>query len=79
VKAIETVRIAAQTSKTPLSRVSTDMGHARSYVARIATRGSTPRADTLAAMLAPCGYALAAVPVDDLPPSALVVDAAPRG
>ena len=50
------------------------MGKTAPYVANSAARGSTPKCDTAAAMLAVCGYALAAVPVSDLPPSAIVID-----
>lgn len=50
------------------------MGRAPSYVSATFGRGSVPRADVLAAMLAPCGYTLCAVPNDDVPSSALVID-----
>ena len=55
--------------------LSRDMGRAPSYVGAALGRGSVPKADTLAAMLAPCGYVLAAVPADDVPAAALVIDA----
>lgn len=76
-KAIDAVKTAAQRSETPITHIGPAMGRGRTYANRIAARGSTPQADTLAAMLDVCGYALAAVPVDDLPASALVID--PRG
>lgn len=39
-----------------------------------ATRGSTPKADTLAAMLGVCSYSLAAIPNADVPETALVIN-----
>jgi hypothetical protein len=75
-KAIEAVKQAAAAAGVPTTHIGRSMGRFDNYVAKIATRGSVPRCDTEAAMLAPCGYALAAVPVDDLPPSALVIDPA---
>lgn len=58
----------------PLSHIGAAMGKAPSYVNSGITRGSTPQADTLAAMLDVCGYALAAVPLEDVPPTALRID-----
>lgn len=50
------------------------MGKNDNYFASVVARGSTPKADTLAAMLDACGYTLAAIPHGDVPASALVVD-----
>lgn len=50
------------------------MGKTSGYVANGASRGSVPQADTLAAMLAVCGFSLVAMPSDEVPPSALVID-----
>lgn len=44
------------------------------YFASVVARGSTPKADTLAAMLEVCGYKLAAIPHEDVPDTALVID-----
>lgn len=78
-KAYDTVRAAAADAGLSLSELSRSLGRPSNYVANGAARGSTPQADTLAAMLEPCGYVLAAVPADDVPASALVIDApAPR-
>ena len=54
------------------------LGHARSYVSAAISRGSVPSVDNAAAMLAACGWSLAAVPSGDVPPSALVI-APPEG
>ena len=76
--AIEAVKQAAANAGVPTTHIGRAMGKSDNIVANTAARGSTPQADTLAAMLAPCGYALAAVPVDELPASALVIDPAQR-
>lgn len=76
-EALKAVEIAAQTAKMPTTHLGPAMGRARTYFATMKTKGTTPHADTLAGLLAPCGYALAAVPFDDLPASALVIDSTP--
>lgn len=78
--AIETVRGTAAAVGKPITHIGIELGRRPNYVNGVMSRGSTPQADTLAAMLGVCGYALAAVPVDDLPASALAVqlDAAER-
>lgn len=73
-KAYEAVRQAAMKKGVPLSHIGAAMGKTPSYVNSGITRGSTPQADTLATMLGVCGYALAAVPLEDMPPSALKID-----
>ena len=57
-----------------LAEVARRMGRASSYVTGNMARGSAPRVDTAAAMLAACGWSLAAVPSGDVPPSALVIE-----
>lgn len=73
-KAYEAVKEAANNKGIPLTRVSTGMGRPSNYIHTGMARGSTPKADTLAAMLDVCGYALAAVPLEDVPPTALRID-----
>lgn len=72
--AMGAVKEAARATGTPTTHIGPAMGRASTYVASAASRGSDPLTGTTAAMLAVCGYALAAVPVSDLPPSALVID-----
>lgn len=76
VKGYEAVKKAAAIKGISTNSISRALGKADSYIASGITRGSTPKADTLAAMLKPCGYKLAAIPEDDLPESALVIDPA---
>ena len=71
---IETNRAAADRSGTPLTHIGLALGKRANYFSSAASRGSIPKADTLADMLAPCGYVLAAVPADEVPASALVID-----
>ncbi|MEG2025140.1 MAG: hypothetical protein RRZ85_06290 [Gordonibacter sp.] len=49
-----------------------------SYVSSAISRGSVPRCDTMARMADVCGYSLALVPRDAVPPDALVIDPPPR-
>lgn len=77
--AMSVVKEAARVAGVPTTHIGPALGKAAPYVANSASRGSTPRCDTEAAMLAVCGYALAAVPLADLPPSALVIDPPAQG
>lgn len=63
-------------SKAGISMISASraMGKNDNYFASVVARGSTPKADTLAAMLGVCGYSLAAIPHADVPGTALVID-----
>lgn len=72
--AYETVRESAKVAGISTNSIGRALGKTSSYVASGATRGSTPKADTLAAMLNVCGYKLAAIPESDVPGSALVID-----
>ena len=56
-------------------QVGRDMDMGDNYVSRIANRGSEPRCDTLAKMLGVCGYALCAVPENEIPENALRITA----
>ena len=73
-KAIEAVKAAAASAGVPTTHIGRAMGKRDNYVAAVASRGSTPQADTLAAMLDVCGYSLAAIPHAEVPDSALVID-----
>lgn len=75
-QAIEAIKTAAARAGVPVTHIGPAMGKGRNYVSVIAYKQADPSTATAAAMLAPCGYALAAVPVDELTPSALVIDPA---
>lgn len=77
--AISAIKSAASAAGVPTTHIGPAMGKASSYLASAASRGSDPLTGTTAAMLAVCGYALAAVPLADLPPSALVIDPPAQG
>lgn len=47
---------------------------AESYIAKAINRGSSPTTDTAAQLLGACDYVLAAVPAEDVPPTAIVID-----
>lgn len=73
-KAIEAVKQAAKEAGIPLYRVGLDMGMSKQYMSATVTRGSTPKADTLARMLETCDYTLCAVPNELVTDSMLVID-----
>lgn len=72
--AINAVRQAANNSGVKTTEIGPAMGKTKSYLAANASRGSIPKADSLAAMLEVCGYVLCAVPKDKVPKSAIVID-----
>lgn len=74
--AYEAVREAAKKSGVPLTHIGPAMGKPSTYVNNGMTRGSSPQAKNLAAMLSVCGYSLCAVPHPDVPESALMIDPA---
>lgn len=73
-KAIDALKEALNSSGIPVTHIGLKLGRRPNYVSGIATRGSAPQADTLASMLSACGYVLAALPADQVPESALVID-----
>lgn len=73
-KAFEALKEASDKSGVPMYKIGPAMGRPASYVSTGMARGSSPRCDTMAKMAGVCGYALALVPLDDLPDSALVID-----
>ena len=73
-KAIDAVREVASRTGVPTTHIGKRMGKTLTYVSNTSGRGSTPKADTLAKMLNVCGYALCAVPKDEVPPGAIVID-----
>jgi hypothetical protein len=74
--AMNAVREAAASSGVPVTHIGPAMGKRPNYINVAMARGRSPQADTLAAMLKPCCYVLAALPADQVPPSALVIDPA---
>lgn len=70
----EVMRTVADKAGMPLYQVSRAMGRNDNFISATLGRGSTPKADTLAAMLGVCGYSLAAIPHADVPDTALVID-----
>lgn len=73
-KTDEVMRTVSDKAGMPLYQVSRAMGRNDNFISATLGRGSTPKADTLAAMLDVCGYSLAAVPHASLPDDALVID-----
>lgn len=78
-EAMEAVKAAAAAAGIPLAGIGRSLGKRDNYVSAYVSNGRVPSCHVAAAMLAPCGYVLAAVPADDVPAAALVIDApAPR-
>ncbi len=73
-KAYDAVKEVAARSGVSLNSIGREMGKPSNYVSNGASRGSTPKADTLAAMLAACGWSLMAVPPGSDAPGAIVID-----
>lgn len=60
-------------------RASLDMGRSAAWLSNTLARPGSSTAETLAELAEVCGYRLCAVPVDDVPPSALIIDAPREG
>lgn len=73
--AMQAVKTAANNAGVPITHIGVSMGKARTYANTAISKGATPQADTLAKMLGVCGYALCAVPDDEIPEHAIVIDA----
>lgn len=65
---------AANDAGLSLSQISRRLGKAPNYIANGVGKGASPRLDSATAMLAACGWSLAAMPSDAVPPDALVID-----
>ncbi|MEG2934552.1 MAG: helix-turn-helix transcriptional regulator [Gordonibacter sp.] len=74
----EALRQAARLGGLSLNKVSRALGKPESYISSAISRGSVPRCDTMARMADVCGYSLALLPRDKVPPDALVIDPPPR-
>lgn len=68
------IKAAAAARGVSVRQVLLKSGKAESYISKAINRGSSPTTDTAAQLLGSCGYALAAVPAEDVPPTAIVID-----
>lgn len=75
-RGIEAVKAAADASGTPTTHIGRAMGKRDNYVAVAAYKGADPSAGNVARMLGVCGWSLVAVPSDEIPAGALVIDPA---
>jgi len=73
-KTNELIKTACHNAGLSYIAASRAMGRNDNFIAATVNRNSVPKADTLAAMMDACGYVLAAVPADDVPGTALVID-----
>ena len=72
----DALRAMVSRSGQSMRSVSVAAGRSPEFISGTVSRGSSPTLATAADLAAPCGYSLAFVPVDDVPPTALVIDAA---
>lgn len=68
------IKAAAAARGVSVRQVLLKAAKSESYIANAINRGSSPTTDTAAQLLAPCDYVLAAVPAEDVPPTAIVID-----
>lgn len=73
-EAMNALATAAKTAEVPTTHIGPKMGKGANYFSAVKSRGSVPRCDTMAAMADVCGYKLALIPRDKVPPSAVVID-----
>ena len=73
-KTYDAIRIAARNAGMSLRGLGRAYGKTDGYIVSAISRGNTPKTDTTAGILATCGYALCAVPADNVPEDALVID-----
>ena len=71
---IELIAKLASDSGVSLSSVALDSGMSRNAITYAKRTGGGMTARNTSAVLASMGYALCAVPADDIPPNALVID-----
>ncbi len=55
------------------SRAGVEAGMTKGYIGSLKTQGKQPSLDAMMRLLGVCGYALCAVPRDEIPPNALVI------
>lgn len=72
----DAIKAMAKDSGRSVRGVSQAMGRNPDYLGMTLSRGSVPKADTLARAAEACGYRLALVPAGSLPDDSLVIDPA---
>lgn len=72
--AFDAVRKAATSANIPITHIGPSMGKNAAYISSAASRGSSPQANTLAAIADVLGYSLVLVPSGDVPESGIVID-----
>lgn len=73
---MEAIKAAADAAGVPTTHIGRKLGKSDSYYSAYASRGSDPSAGNVARMLGVCGWSLVAVPSDEIPAGALVIDPA---
>lgn len=70
----EVIKAAAASRGVSVRQVLLRAEKSESYISNAINRGSSPATNTAAQLLGACDYVLAAVPAEDVPPTAIVID-----
>ena len=70
----QAIRTVAKRSGMSLIEVGPRLGHGKAYVSSMFTQERRPKYDTLLRILGACNYTLCAVPSDQVPSGAVVID-----
>ena len=68
------IKAAAAARGVSVRQVLLKAGESESYIANAINRGSSPTTDTAAQLLGACDYVLAAMPAEDVPATAIVIN-----
>ena len=68
------IKAAAAARGVSVRQVLLKAGKSESYIANAINRGSSPATDTAAQLLGACDYVLAAMPAEDVPATAIVIN-----
>lgn len=69
----DTLRQATAAAGVPITHIGPVLDKVPTYANNSSSHGSTPRCETMAAMLSVCGYAPCAVPCADAPETAIEI------
>lgn len=70
----EALEVAGQAANLSMAKISRASGRADNYIGAQKSRGSAPSVYIAAELFAPAGYVLAAIPAENVPSNALIID-----
>ena len=71
--AMDALKAAAKSRSVPTTHIGRKLGLADNYVAKTSAQRSNPQCDTMARMLDVCGYALCAIPYEQVTDDMIVI------